>query len=513
MSNQTKYDAIIIGAGIGGLTCGNILAKNGLRVLILEKNPFPGGAVSTFYKNGYPVDITHSICGLNKGSFINKLFDYLDLTENLDSRKLAKAFIHISANDNKHFYSFTDIEKYQNDLCNYYPHERKGIQKLFQVMSIIWDKEILRSYYNPNIAILSTYPFVFPNLAKYQHYTFEQFLSKFVKDPALIDVISVGWPYIGLEQSKVSALYMICIIMAYHKEGSYFIKGGFGKIPRILEHNFIRLGGNIIYDTEVTNIIFSNKKIAQGVKISTGNSYSAVNVISNADTIKTFNDLIGNKNLSFRLRNKIQKNRLSCSAVQIHLVVKAQIPAEYLDTGSIIMKSQITILNQSKNCTLVISIHKTSDFLLSETKDLYIINILCLPVDYPSWEDCQNLNNDVYETAKKTVALQTYDNFKKLFSFEQLISYNVLTPLSFSKWLHATGGAVYDIETSPDQMLLQRFNNLKPIKNLFCVGAKSFPGPGIAGALCSSVSVADMILKGQLTRGKFVLNNYGRKFN
>ena len=507
MSNQTKYDVIIIGAGIGGLACGNILAKNGLKVLILEKNPVPGGAVSTFYRNGYPIDITHCVCGLNDGSFIKGIFDYLDLGNQLDRIKLKNAFIHISSQDNKHFYCCTDINKYLNDLCKQYVHEKEGIRNLFQVMSSLWDKEILKSYYNPGMARLCTYPFVFRNLVKYQHFTFEQFISQFIKDPSLKDIISVGWPYIGLERDKVSALYMICMIMSYHKEGSYFIKEGFGKIAIMLAQNFQELGGDLKYNTEVTNIMLTNKKLPCEVKSSKGIIYLSSNVISNTDTSKTFKDLLGNKNLSIKFIKKTQKTRLSCSAIQIHLIVNAKMPEKYLSTGSIILKSKIAVLSQSNNCTLLISVHKTSDFQLSKIENSYVINILCLPVDYSPWEDYQNGKNEEYNNVKKMLALQSYSKLKNIFNFEQLISYNVLTPLSFSKWLNATHGAIYDAEASPDQILLQRSRNLMPIANLFCVGAKSFPGPGIAGALCSSVSVADMVLKGRLTKGKFVLNN------
>ena len=50
---MSKYDAIIIGAGIGGLTCALLLAKKGLRVAVFEKEKLPGGYCSSFSKDGY----------------------------------------------------------------------------------------------------------------------------------------------------------------------------------------------------------------------------------------------------------------------------------------------------------------------------------------------------------------------------------------------------------------------------------------------------------------------------
>src|SRR5215468_783440 len=52
----TQYDAIIIGSGIGGLFCGNILAKAGLKVLLLERHYMLGGFCSTFRRKGFIFD-------------------------------------------------------------------------------------------------------------------------------------------------------------------------------------------------------------------------------------------------------------------------------------------------------------------------------------------------------------------------------------------------------------------------------------------------------------------------
>src|SRR5215210_6702111 len=51
-----SYDAIIIGSGIGGLFCGNILAQDGLKVLLLERHYMLGGFCSTFRRKGFVFD-------------------------------------------------------------------------------------------------------------------------------------------------------------------------------------------------------------------------------------------------------------------------------------------------------------------------------------------------------------------------------------------------------------------------------------------------------------------------
>src|SRR6187401_734845 len=53
---RRAYDAMIVGAGIGGLTCAALLARAGLRVLVAEQHYMVGGYCSTFRRRGYTFD-------------------------------------------------------------------------------------------------------------------------------------------------------------------------------------------------------------------------------------------------------------------------------------------------------------------------------------------------------------------------------------------------------------------------------------------------------------------------
>lgn len=66
MSN--KYNVVIIGSGLGGLVCGYILSKNGLRVAIVEKNSLPGGCLQTFVRKGVKFETgMHYIGSMDEG--------------------------------------------------------------------------------------------------------------------------------------------------------------------------------------------------------------------------------------------------------------------------------------------------------------------------------------------------------------------------------------------------------------------------------------------------------------
>ena len=79
-----KYDIVIIGSGIGGLICGNVLAKEGLSVCVLEKNKQIGGSLQTFSRDKTVFDSgVHYIGGLDKGQNLYQVFKYLGVMDKL----------------------------------------------------------------------------------------------------------------------------------------------------------------------------------------------------------------------------------------------------------------------------------------------------------------------------------------------------------------------------------------------------------------------------------------------
>ena len=71
---------LIIGGGLGGLFCGAILAKEGLKVTVLEKNAAIGGGLQSFTRFGEVFDTgMHVVGGLQEGGNIRRLLGYLGI--------------------------------------------------------------------------------------------------------------------------------------------------------------------------------------------------------------------------------------------------------------------------------------------------------------------------------------------------------------------------------------------------------------------------------------------------
>jgi len=517
MTKKTNYDVIIIGAGIGGLTTGNILAKNGLKVLILEKNTVPGGAVTTYYRNGYPIDISHSLCALKEGAFIRKMFEYLNIYHKLEFMELDKSFIYITKNQNKPIFCYSSFNKYTLELSKYFPEDTHNIENFFKEVVDIWKNEILKSYYNPSILRLLSYPLIFPRLFKYRNFTFDQLLNRFFNNNELKSIVSVGWPYLGLEKEHSSALYMICLLGAYHNDKSYFVKGGFGKISEVLASNFKEIGGEIAYNIEAKKILMDTKKVTFGIKDNKNNIYTAKNIISNVDSKKTFLDLVDENCLPINFLNKIRNLKMSYSTIQVHLVADAEINEEFLFTGSILLPQTVDLekkikvilksnLKSHSKPILMLSIKRLEDFTSTKEKGSYVFNICWFPANYFLWKEfVSTCNREEYEMIKNDIMQLILAEIRKICSVKDLKFSNVLTPISLEKWLNATEGAIYDSAAIPNQMLLNRLMNKTILKNFYLVGTKTFPGAGIAGALISAFSLSDSLLNNKITQGKITL--------
>src|SRR4030042_1473561 len=124
------YDAIIIGAGIGGLVCGCYLAKAGHRVLIVEKHSKPGGYCTSFDRKGYKFDVgVHYIGGVKRG-VLAKILDELAIQEEIkfnqsdpsDKIILPDSTTYIRANP------YDTIEEFQKT----FPSEKENIEKFFE---------------------------------------------------------------------------------------------------------------------------------------------------------------------------------------------------------------------------------------------------------------------------------------------------------------------------------------------------------------------------------------------
>ncbi|MDR3269420.1 MAG: NAD(P)/FAD-dependent oxidoreductase [Tannerella sp.] len=121
------YDAIIIGSGLGGLQCGFILAKNGMKVCVLERDAHTGGCLQTFRRGNTLFDTGfHYVGALGEGQPLHRLFRYFGLLDLPWHPLDAEAFDEVAIGDKSYFFA-NGYERFADTLAREFPGQHKNI--------------------------------------------------------------------------------------------------------------------------------------------------------------------------------------------------------------------------------------------------------------------------------------------------------------------------------------------------------------------------------------------------
>ncbi|MEW6587484.1 MAG: NAD(P)/FAD-dependent oxidoreductase, partial [Nitrospirota bacterium] len=502
-----ETDVIIVGSGMGGLTCGALLAKNGLNTMIVEQHFKPGGYVTSYKRDGFLFDVVHVIGGLRDGAPLERIFSYLGLNDKIRFVEVEKTFRFVYPDVTIDCY--TDMYKYEQELFDNFPGEKEGIHRYIRTSKRIWE-EILNSYYRPHVLQLLSYPVRFPNLVRFRNKTHQEFLDTFFRNEKLKEILGSGWGYLGLNNPRISALYLIGMYMSYHHGGAWHPVGGYQSMSDAFAQCFRENGGILRLKTKVKRILVENNR-AVGVELDDGEQLRARCVISNADTKRTFLDLVGEERLEKGFPERVKRLQQSVSGFVVHLGVRMELP-EDLHCGCVmyfpdygIAEDQFRSAARNEIVTapgkfgVGLSVATLKDPGLAPA-GCHALDIIYMPAPYGYEHNWMREDRTKYNELKEKTADTLIGAAEKLIPglSRHIVVKDINTPLTYERYTSATEGGWYDSACTPGQSLRNRMTAKTPVRNLYLTGAKSFPGPGMFGAIQSGLFTADIILNGKL---------------
>ena len=232
---MSKYDVIIIGSGLGGLTCGATLSKEGYNVCVIEKNPVPGGCFQTFHRNGQDLDTgIHYVGSMDEGEILRQYFTYFGIQQHLKLRRLdenAFDIIHHNGND----YAFAmGHERFAETLTRSFPKEKEAIRQYVSIISSIGDTINVDQLKKGKLSAGTIDLFTVSAWQWLQDITTDKTLQQVLSAPALL---------YGGEQA-VSTLYHHAITSNSYIQGAYrFIDGSMQVTDALVD--VIRRNGGI----------------------------------------------------------------------------------------------------------------------------------------------------------------------------------------------------------------------------------------------------------------------------
>jgi phytoene dehydrogenase-like protein len=522
-------DVIIIGGGLGGLTAGAKLSREGKKVLLIEQHTVPGGCATTFRRKGFTVEAgLHEMDGLDPEDPKMQLIEELDIMRNLE-------FVEIPE-----FYRFrkgsTDIVVPAKSadairvLVERYPAEEKGIRKFFRTIHGIrsetskfmrlesWKQRLLMPVmplFYPHISIATNkasavlfplFPLLNFNLLKGDYQTVGGFVDSIIRDEELKMVLLANFGYYHDDPYSLSLIYFSIAQASYYSGGGHFIMGGSQKLSDYLAGYISSHGGTVMLGNLVTRILIKEGK-AVGVEYrkSRGDDSStqtifAETIVANA-AIPNVEKMLPEKERAM-LQAKTAGFRNSCCVMNLYLG----------------FRREVSELKNSTYCTFVYNedAKTLKDIAASVKGD--IINRGFTFVDYSQIDsglapkgksfgslctidylsDWDGLDREAYHQKKELVAQSFISKLEKLIPgiSEEIEYYEIGTARTVERYTLNPGGAIYGYAQLPKQSgSLYRPMNTSPVRNLYFASAWTFPGGGFTGAMLSGWFCASDILR------------------
>jgi phytoene dehydrogenase-like protein len=263
-SAADQWDAVIIGAGLGGLSCAAAFARQGFKPLVLEQHSVPGGYATSFKRPGgfeFDVSLHSTSVGMRNGiANLIQGFPEIQDIEFVPHKVLYRVIF--PGHDIR--VPPKDVEGYVKILAGYFPEEREGIQSLFQAMQGL-ATDINKYSAAGGRVEMSTLPRDFPYLFKAIASTWGGFQDSYIKNAKLKAIVSSLWGYFGLPPSRLASIYYALPTIGYLSQGGYYPVGRSQKISNALARFIEDHGGKVLLQSRVASILVEDHA-ARGVR-------------------------------------------------------------------------------------------------------------------------------------------------------------------------------------------------------------------------------------------------------
>jgi phytoene dehydrogenase-like protein len=495
-----KYNTIVIGGGLAGLTAGATLAKFGKKVILLEQHHKPGGCATTFKRGDFIIEVgLHEMCGLEKDGALLQLFDMLDIDQGVELLQVPELYAVLS--DQEKFVFPHTYNAASKALIDKYPEEEKGIKRVMKLLAGI-RREGVKLPRTPLKRKLM-YPFMpllYPNLVEASRHTVGSWFDKNItNENAKLDLLAhiVYW---GDDPYTLSMFYYGLPFSSFIGSGGYFIKGGSQQLSNHLAAYIEKHGGRVLLGKKAEKVI-TKKGRATGVTFrdSFNESSDPVtiacdNVVANC-AIPVVPELLDEPHAT-SLRQQISDKTNACSLLNIYLGFKSNLEAYGVKHYSNSFRGDdVKTLKDlhpnntgdwSKRSFVFVDYNKIDAQLAPSGKS---VGVICC-ADY--LKDWDGLSKEDYKVKKEEVAQILLGRLEKQFPGirESIEYYEVATPKTIKRFTSNTAGSVYGFAQSKEQSGLKRFRNNFLIPNLYFASAWAFPGGGFEGSIMAGFLAA-----------------------
>lgn len=462
-SQLGNYDAIVIGSGISGLTISLILAKEGKKVALFEKDREIAPLIRPYKRKGCECIPGFHITGwIDDGEVIAAFFKYLNVSDGVERELYETGFGDIVVGLNKYHIprGFDNVEK---SLLSYFPENTQAIRNYMRLIKEINEQSF---YFNHQLT---------PNLKSNRQFissdnsTLEERLKQLDASQELIDLLGTFTNFlIGSKADEIPFEMHAFVAGGFYKSPGIFTINGLNRLLANFKRELARLGVDLFTNSEVDEILIGNDKNVTGVKTMDGNQYFSSTIIA------SFNPKLLKEKVKRDVLRPVYRRRLDEAENTFGMYV-----AFYkIEDDKDIEIDKLVYYNESLDINL-----GTASNISGENK------VFCVFLA----DNDQNIPRDIPERKKraeeKLALLESivYDAIPALQG--KMILLDFVKPWSFERYTKTINGSAYGIKQTINSI---GFQHRVPVSGLYLVGQAIYPG--FLGSMLSSFSLACELL-------------------
>lgn len=488
-----QYDAVIVGSGLGGLASAIILGREGMKVLVLEKNNQFGGNLQTFSRNKTIFDTgIHYIGALGEGQNLYKYFNYLGIFDGLELKKMDEDGFDIVTfdNDPNEYPHAQGSDNFVKQLVRFFPEEEATLQTYCQKL-----KEICDSFPLYNLRADGGYEQSVLSINA------KAYIDQITQNDKLKAVLT-GTTYLYAGIADRTPLYVHALSVNSYIESAWRVVKGGSQITRQIFKELKKYDVTLLKHKDVSEFVFDRERITS-VKTKTGEEYFGKIFISNIE-LKSTLKMVGVEHFRKSFVNRIDLLEPVVAAFSLYLVFK---PGSF--------KYQNRNFYHSENEEGVWSAQFYSDeswpqsymgsMGLKDSEDEFAESMTFMT--YMRYEDVKQWENTVntvveksdrgidYETFKEQKAEQFLRKIEKRFPGirDCIEAVYTSTPLSYRDYIGGQDGNMYGYVKDSNNPMLTFISPKSKIKNLYFTG-QSVSMHGVLGVTIGAINTCSEIL-------------------
>lgn len=490
-----KYDVIVIGAGLSGLTAASLLAKRKLRVLVIDKSYNPGGSCGTFKRDGITFEQGSSMLfGFGDKGFNPHRFVFNCLEEPIDMIKHDDLYC---LNYRGHqIMFFSDIDRFTDQLGSIFPTEKDNLKRFYRDLNTMYQHVMVENkvFNTPEetdpkkgLKSLLKHPLSYLKFLSYLNRNVKSVLKEYFTDPDLFcffDKLTSTYCYTTTEQTP-AALASVMFV-DNHVGGSFYPAGStaflVGKLEKVIEEN----DGKMLMETEVKQIVFKDEK-PFGVQVTSGEIFEADDIVYSGTVWNLYEKLIPQSLLSAK-DLKWERNLIPTYP---SVVLYAHVNKEAIPDGTANIEMLVGNPEQIDESEVTAYILSIDDRTLCND-DGHVV--MAIGPSFEKWDKSDEVDYRAKKEKEKNRLLAVLEH--RFPGFSRHVRYaEIATPLTIERYTNKNNGSVAGPQQRLGQHMFHRLHTRSKWNNLFYCGESTVLGTGTPAVTVSGLSAANAILK------------------